>query len=84
MKKLQKSKVKRLNVTLNELKDRVVAQTIYKDGSKDELIPCNTPLTAELLTKITENGITEVDLLYIGPQNVGSSLHDTLALDKLS
>ena len=84
LKKLQKSKVKRLNVTLNELKGRIVAQTIYKDGSKDELIPCNTPLTAELLTKLAENGITEVDLLHIGPQNVGSSLRDTLALDKLS
>ena len=84
LKKLQKSKVKRLNVTLNELKGRIVAQTIYKDGSKDELIPCNTPLTAELLTNLTENGITEVDLLHIGPQNVGSSLRDTLALDKLS
>ena len=84
LKKLQKSKVKRLNVTLGELKSRIVAQTIYKDGSKDELIPCNTPLTAELLTKLAENGITEVDLLHIGPQNIGSSLRDTLALDKLS
>jgi DNA-directed RNA polymerase subunit beta len=84
LKKLQKSKVKRLNVTFNELKGRIVAQTIYKDGSKDELIPCNTPLTEELLTKLTENGITEVDMLYIGPQNVSSSLRNTLALDKLS
>ena len=84
LKKLQKSKVKRLNVTLNELKGRIVAQTIYKDGSNEVLIPCNTPLTAELLTKLVENGITAVDLLHIGPQNVGSSLRDTLALDKLS
>ena len=84
LKKLQKSKVKRLSVTLNELKGRIVAQSIYKDGSKDELIPCNTPLTAELLTTIAENGITEVDLLHIGPQNIGSPLRDTLALDKLS
>ena len=84
LKKLQKSKVKRLNVTLNELKGRIVAQTIYKDGSNEVLIPCNTPLTAELLTELVENGITAVDLLHIGPQNVGSSLRDTLALDKLS
>ena len=84
LKKLQKSKVKRLNVTLNELKGRIVAQTIYKDGSNEVLIPCNTPLTAELLTTLVENGITAVDLLHIGPQNVGSSLRDTLALDKLS
>ena len=84
LKKLQKSKVKRLNVTLNELKGRIIAQTIYKDGSNEVLIPCNTPLTPELLTKLVENGITAVDLLHIGPQNVGSSLRDTLALDKLS
>ena len=82
LKKLQKAKVKRLEVTLNELKGRIVAQTIYKED--EVLIPCNTPLTAELLTKLVENGITEVDLLYIGTQNVGSSLRDTLELDKVS
>ncbi len=84
LKKLQKSKVKRLNITLNELKGRIVAQTIYKNGSKDELTPCNTPLTPELLTELAENNISEVTLLHIGPQNVGSSLRDTLALDKLN
>ena len=76
MKKLQKSKVKRLNVTLNEVKGRIIAQTIYKAGSKDILIPCNTPLTAELLTTLAENNITEVELLYVGNQNVGSSLRE--------
>ena len=64
-------------MTLNELKGRIVAQTIYKDVSNEVLIPCNTPLTAELLTKLVENGITAVDLLHIGPQNIGSSLRDT-------
>lgn len=84
LKKLENAKVKRLNVTLHELKGRIIARTLYKAGSEEILVPCNTALTAELLTTLVENDIKEVELLHIGPQNMGSTLSDTLALDKVT
>ncbi|MBC8257735.1 MAG: DNA-directed RNA polymerase subunit beta [SAR324 cluster bacterium] len=84
LKKLEKAKIKRINATLTELKGRILARTVFKDNSEEILIPCNTPLTAELLTTLVENGVKEVDLLHIGPQNVGSTLRDTLELDKVT
>jgi len=84
LKKLQSAKITRLNATLLELKGRILARTIFKDESKEILIPCNTPLTAELLTTLVENGVKEIELLHIGPQKTGSALRDTLELDKVS
>ena len=64
LKKLENAKVKRLNVTLHELKGRIIARTLYKAGSEEILVPCNTALTAELLTTLVENDIKEVELLF--------------------
>jgi hypothetical protein len=61
-----------------------IACTIYKADSEEILVPCNTPLTAELLTTLVENDIKEVELLHIGQQNTGSTLRDTLTLDKIT
>ena len=52
--------------------------------SEEILVPCNTSLTAELLTTLVENGIKEVELLHIGQQNTGSTLRDTLTQDKIT
>ena len=84
LKKLEAAKITRLNATLNEIKGRIIAKTIFKDGGDEILVPCNTPLTTELLTTLSENGVKEVELLHIGPQNTGSALRDTLELDKVT
>ena len=84
LKKLEASKITRLNATLNEIKGRIIAKTIFKDGGDEILVPCNTPLTTELLTTLSENGVKEIELLHIGPQNTGSALRDTLELDKVT
>ena len=84
LKKLEAAKITRLNATLNEIKGRIIAKTIFKDGGDEILVPCNTPLTTELLTTLVENGVKEVELLHIGPQKTGSALRDTLELDKVT
>ena len=84
LKKLEAAKITRLNATLNEIKGRIIAKTIFKDGGDEILVPCNTPLTTELLTTLSENGVKEIELLHIGPQNTGSALRDTLELDKVT
>ena len=84
LKKLEAAKITRLNATLNEIKGRIIAKTIYKDGGDEILVPCNTPLTTELLTTLVENGVKEIELLHIGPQKTGSALRDTLELDKVT
>ncbi|MDE0792372.1 MAG: DNA-directed RNA polymerase subunit beta [SAR324 cluster bacterium] len=84
LKKLEAAKITRLNATLNEIKGRIIAKTIFKDGGDEILVPCNTPLTTELLTTLSENGVKEVELLHIGPQKTGSALRDTLELDKVT
>ena len=84
LKKLEAAKITRLNATLNEIKGRIIAKTIFKDGGEEILVPCNAPLTTELLTTLVENGVKEIELLHIGPQKTGSALRDTLELDKVT
>ena len=84
LKKLEAAKITRINATLNEIKGRIIAKTIYKDDGEEILVPCNTPLTTELLTTLVENSVKEVELLHIGPQKTGSALRDTLELDKVT
>ena len=84
LKKLEAAKITRLNATLNEIKGRIIAKTIFKDGGDEILVPCNTPLTTELLTTLVENGVNKIELLHIGLQKTGSALRDTLELDKVT
>ena len=84
LKKLEAAKITLLNATLNEIKGRIIAKTIFKDGGDEILVPCNTPLTTELLTTLVENGVNKIELLHIGLQKTGSALRDTLELDKVT
>ncbi|MED6339729.1 MAG: DNA-directed RNA polymerase subunit beta [SAR324 cluster bacterium] len=84
LKKLETAKISRLRASLNEIKGRIIAKTIFKDGNEEILVPCNTPLTTDLLNTLAEHGVKEIELLHISPQKVGPALRDTLELDNVT
>ena len=84
LKKLETAKISRLRASLNEIKGRIIAKTIFKDGNEEILVPCNTPLTTDLLNTLAEHGVKEIELLHISPQKAGPALRDTLELDKVT
>ncbi|MBF0352167.1 MAG: DNA-directed RNA polymerase subunit beta [SAR324 cluster bacterium] len=79
--KLQKAGIDRIPVSLQTLKGAYLARNIIID--KDTQAECNTPVTAELLDQLVENGITSLEILHIGSHSVGSSLRDTLEIDRI-
>ncbi|MEC9361412.1 MAG: DNA-directed RNA polymerase subunit beta, partial [SAR324 cluster bacterium] len=84
LKKLETAKISRLRASLNEIKGRIIAKTIFKDGNEEILVPCNTPLTTDLLNTLAEHGVKEIELLHISPQKAGPALRDTLELDNVT
>ncbi|MDT8447377.1 MAG: DNA-directed RNA polymerase subunit beta [bacterium] len=54
-------------------------------GSDGELIiECNQPLSEEVLEKLIEEKIEEIDLLFMGNKTIGASFRNTLAADKVN
>ncbi len=84
LKKLETAKISRLRASLNEIKGRIIAKTIFKDGNEEILAPCNTPLTTDLLNTLVKHGVKEIELLHISPQKAGPALRDTLELDNVT
>ena len=67
MAKLEQAKVKRIPCRFNEIKDRILSETITaKNG--EILAQCNTLLGPDLLMTLIENGLRKVQLLSISPR----------------
>ncbi|MBL0691148.1 MAG: DNA-directed RNA polymerase subunit beta [SAR324 cluster bacterium] len=82
LRKLKEAGIDRIEVAGEDLLGRFIWQDI--SDSKGELVArSNQVLTVELLDDIINKGIKEIKLIYIGNRTIGSSLRDTLAIDKI-
>ena len=65
-----------------ELVGRVVAHDILGPVSGEPLATCNEALSEDKIALMRENGIKEIDLLFIDGVNVSACLRNTLLADK--
>ncbi|MBN2054710.1 hypothetical protein JW905_07300, partial [bacterium] len=67
-----------------KLLGKVVVDDIVDPETGEILIQCNEEIVPEIAGKILSSKISELDLIFLENADVGSSLHETLAKDKLN
>ena len=81
IRELAKSKVTSLEVTSEYILGRALAKDVADPKTGELLLECNTELTEENLTALTEAGITEIETLYTNDLDCGPFISDTLRTD---
>ncbi|MCS5588070.1 MAG: DNA-directed RNA polymerase subunit beta [Porticoccaceae bacterium] len=81
IRELGKGKVTSLEVTSEYVLGRALAKDIADPKTGELLLECNTELTEENLTLLTEAGIKEIETLYTNDLDCGSFISDTLRTD---
>ncbi|PIZ03351.1 MAG: DNA-directed RNA polymerase subunit beta [Gammaproteobacteria bacterium CG_4_10_14_0_8_um_filter_38_16] len=81
IRRIEKAKIKKLEVTEEYLIGRVLAKTIIDKSTGELLAEANQTLTADLIAALRKAGIATIDVLYINEIERGAYISDTLKLD---
>ncbi|MFA7593478.1 MAG: DNA-directed RNA polymerase subunit beta [Thiohalobacteraceae bacterium] len=81
IRELEKSGVKDLVVPDDYLEGKVLAHNIVDTSTGEVVANANDELTAELIKKIREAGITELHTLYVNDLDRGPYISETLRID---
>ncbi|WP_339678091.1 DNA-directed RNA polymerase subunit beta [uncultured Zhongshania sp.] len=81
IRQIEKANLTQLEVPVEYLIGRALAKDIIDKATGEVLFPCNTEITAEILTKLEESGVSEIDTLYTNELDCGPYVSDTLRSD---
>ncbi|WP_269621381.1 DNA-directed RNA polymerase subunit beta [Zhongshania sp. BJYM1] len=81
IRQIEKANLTQLEVPVEYLIGRALAKDIVDKSTGEVLFPCNTEITAEILTKLEETGVAEIDTLYTNELDCGPYVSDTLRAD---
>ena len=81
LRKLQRSAITEIPVPEEYLLGQILAKPFIDRGSGEEIAPCGTEVTVELLTAMREKGETQLEVIYTNEINCGPFLAKTLQLD---
>ena len=70
-------------IRLENLLGRILANDLVDPSTGEVLGNGNQPLTEELLVKMKQKGMTEVECLVLDAPGVSSTIRDTMLLDKI-
>ncbi|MCP5178740.1 MAG: DNA-directed RNA polymerase subunit beta [Pseudomonadales bacterium] len=81
---LEQSGLKALDVPREYLLERVVARDLVDPSSGEILVPCNAIITGEMLDKVAQAGIGDIETIYTNELDCGPFMSDTLRIDPTS
>jgi DNA-directed RNA polymerase subunit beta len=81
IRELEKAEVSELEIPREYLYGRALAKNVIDKKTGEVVVECNTGLTDEILTRLTEMGINTIDTLYTNELDCGPYVSDTLRLD---
>ena len=81
IRQLEKSGVDKLVVPAAYLNGRALAKNIFNQKSGEVLFECNTALTADVLKRLSENGVDSFETLYTNDLDCGPFISETLRVD---
>ncbi len=81
IRELEKAEVSELEIPREYLYGRALAKNVVEKKTGEVVVECNTALTDEILTRLTEMGINTIDTLYTNELDCGPYVSDTLRLD---
>src|ERR1700678_1883199 len=80
-KEIQKAKIERVEVAVNDLEGAYVVADVVDMSTGEVLIDANSELTATALAKLLESGIGEFDIFFPERDDVGSVISATIRKD---
>jgi len=81
---LEDSRLKRLDVPREYLLDRVISRDIVDETTGEILVACNALITDEVLDKLLESGVTNIETIYTNDLDCGPYMSETLRIDPTS
>src|SRR5690606_7271260 len=77
----EKAGITELEVPTEYLYGRVLAKDMIDQSTGEVLVECNTELTEEVVTKILDAGVKDIETLYTNDLDCGPFMSDTLRID---
>jgi DNA-directed RNA polymerase subunit beta len=84
VRQMERSAMKRLDVPREYLIDQVLAKDLVHPETGEVICECNTTITEEILDKVVEAGIKEMQTIYTNDLDCGPYISDTLRIDPTS
>ena len=81
IRQLEKSRVNELEVPREYLHGRVTAHDIVDEKTGELIVECNTEITPEIVGKLDEAGIQQIETIYTNDLDCGPFMSDTLRID---
>ncbi|HSG62752.1 MAG TPA: DNA-directed RNA polymerase subunit beta, partial [Pseudomonadales bacterium] len=81
IRQIEKSGVTKLPVSNEYLLGRAIARDVVDEFTGEVLFEANTEITDEMLAKLAENNVTQIDTLYTNELDCGPFISDTLRID---
>jgi DNA-directed RNA polymerase subunit beta len=83
IKRLKSINTKLIPINVEEIIDRAFANTIVDPNNDEPIVKVAETIDEEVLTKLSDAGIDEFDLLYVDAASNSDSIRKTLLLDKV-
>ncbi len=83
IKRLKSMRTKLIPINPEEIIERAAASTILDPNNGQPIVKVSELIDEEMLTKLSEGGITEFELLYVDAASNSDSIRKTLLLDKV-
>ncbi len=83
IKSLKALRTKLIPINVEEIIDRAFASTIVDEKDGEPIVKVAELIEEETLTKLSDSGVTEFDLLYVDAASNSDSIRKTLLLDKV-
>ncbi len=81
IREMDKARLTELSVPADYVEGHVLANDIVDDKTGEIVIECNTPVTQEILDKLTELGLESFNTIYTNDLECGPFISDTLRID---
>jgi DNA-directed RNA polymerase subunit beta len=81
IRELEKAEVAELEIPREYLYGRALAKNVVDEKTGEVVVECNAELNDEILTRLEEMGINNIDTLYTNELDCGPYISDTLRLD---
>jgi len=78
---LEDSGIRRLDVPRDYLIDRVISRDLIDESTGEIIVACNSLITDEVLDKLLEAGVKEIETIYTNDLDCGPYISDTLRID---
>jgi DNA-directed RNA polymerase subunit beta len=83
IRQMEFARIKHVPIALEDIIGRISAHDIVNPETQEVLVEGNQEITPEMLDRIRDRGVTEIEVLFLDDMHVGPYLRNTLLQDKI-